>query len=113
MIKQHDQCCWGFPWPRRSSSCSAWELQEHSVAPDATVAAQFEHPGALLERAVAPEAAVSGSWRVEVQRLGLLLERFQEAAVAAVRSGKPEATPKQHAKAWNGPEGRPEVLQEL
>ena len=41
------------PTTHRSSACSAKEMQEHSVAPDATVAAQLQHPGALQERAAA------------------------------------------------------------
>ena len=53
----------------------AQELQEHSVAPDETVAAQLQRLRALQKRAVAPEAPVAASRRVEMQRLGALHER--------------------------------------
>ena len=77
MIKQRDQCCWSFLWSHRGSSCSAQELQEHSVAPDATIPAQLQRPGPLQERAVVPGAAVTTSWSVAGAAVG------PEAAVAA------------------------------
>ena len=58
MIKQHDQCCWSFLWSHKSSSCSARELEEHSVAPDATNAAQLQRRGPLQERAVGPARGI-------------------------------------------------------
>ena len=48
-VVKKKKCCWRFLLSHKRNSCSAQELKEHSVAPDATVAAQLQRPGALLE----------------------------------------------------------------